>query len=345
MDDLAKQSPPERETYFIQAATELGLTPSIVEKDFWVCWTLKRLFNLKCVENHLLFKGGTSLSKVHDLIRRFSEDIDLSIHRAILGFKGRKDPTASGLSNNQRNRRIEELGIEARLKINNVIQPELLKLIREQLGREGWSLEPDPSDSDGQSLAFAYPRTTLTPKTFAYIRPVVKIEFGARSDHWPAESKTLKPYVAEALPTAMEQVEVIVKVMSARRTFWEKATILHQMAHLPDHRQFPDRHSRHYADLASMIESGLISPEDDNEDKLLKAVVDHKMTFYRSGWANYQTAVRGRLKLLPQENRIPALSRDLVSMREMFFDEPPKPETILEILRKWEKRFNLSADQ
>ena len=253
MDDLAKQSPAERGTYFMQAATELGLTPSIIEKDFWVCWILKRLFNLECVENHLLFKGGTSLSKAYKLIRRFSEDIDLSIHRASLGFEGKKDPATPGLSNKLRNRMIEALGMEARAKIQNEIQPELKELIREQLGSDEWNLERDPTDPDGQSLAFAYPRTSLTPETSAYIRPAVKIEFGARSDHWPAESKTLKPYVAEALPDAMEQVEVIVKAMSARRTFWEKATILHQMAHLPDHRQFPDRYSRHYADLSAMV--------------------------------------------------------------------------------------------
>ena len=340
MDDLAKQSPAERGTYFMQAATELGLTPSIIEKDFWVCWILKRLFNLECVENHLLFKGGTSLSKAYKLIRRFSEDIDLSIHRASLGFEGKKDPATPGLSNKLRNRMIEALGMEARAKIQNEIQPELKELIREQLGSDEWNLERDPTDPDGQSLAFAYPRTSLTPETSAYIRPAVKIEFGARSDHWPAESKTLKPYVAEALPDAMEQVEVIVKAMSTRRTFWEKATILHQMAHLPDHRQFPDRYSRHYADLAAMVEARVVSPEDDNEDKLLIAVVDHKMTFYRSGWANYKTAVRGSLILLPQENRVLELSRDLDSMREMFFDESPKPETVFESLRNWEKHFN-----
>ena len=89
-----------------------------------------------------------------------------------------------------------------------------------------------------------------------------------------------------------------------------------------------------------MIEAGVVSPEDDNEDKLLIAVVDHKMTFYRSGWANYKTAVRGSLILLPQENRVLELSRDLDSMREMFFDEPPKPETVFESLRNWEKHFN-----
>jgi hypothetical protein len=59
----------------------------IVEKDFWVCWTLKELFRLPAIGEHLIFKGGTSLSKVFKVIERFSEDIDVSIDRSFLGFR------------------------------------------------------------------------------------------------------------------------------------------------------------------------------------------------------------------------------------------------------------------
>ena len=53
-----------------------GMTPAIVEKDFWVCWTLGRLFAHPDLSRLLMFKGGTSLSKVFNLIERFSEDSD-----------------------------------------------------------------------------------------------------------------------------------------------------------------------------------------------------------------------------------------------------------------------------
>ena len=66
----------------------MGLPPHVIEKDFWVCWTLKRLFSLESLKENLLFKGGTSLSKAYRLIRRFSEDIDISIQRDSLGFGG-----------------------------------------------------------------------------------------------------------------------------------------------------------------------------------------------------------------------------------------------------------------
>ena len=55
------------------------------EKDYWVCWLLGKIFADPRWEPHLVFKGGTSLSKVFNAIQRFSEDIDLSVSPALLG--------------------------------------------------------------------------------------------------------------------------------------------------------------------------------------------------------------------------------------------------------------------
>jgi predicted nucleotidyltransferase component of viral defense system len=77
MDKLARLPAAERRDVFIEAAAGLGIRPTIVEKDFWVCVVLKFLFQKSRLGQSLVFKGGTSLSKVHGLIERFSEDIDL----------------------------------------------------------------------------------------------------------------------------------------------------------------------------------------------------------------------------------------------------------------------------
>lgn len=70
--------PKERQTlYFEQASDVLGLHPAAIEKDFWVVWILGQLFSSELLGPKILFKGGTSLSKVFGLINRFSEDIDL----------------------------------------------------------------------------------------------------------------------------------------------------------------------------------------------------------------------------------------------------------------------------
>src|SRR5205807_10035449 len=58
----------------------------MVEKDFWVSWTLAVLFAHPEFGEQLVFKGGTSLSKVFGMIERFSEDIDLSVSPEFVGI-------------------------------------------------------------------------------------------------------------------------------------------------------------------------------------------------------------------------------------------------------------------
>ncbi len=77
MNNVAVLSVDERNELFQETATLMKTTSAIVEKDFWVVWTLNKLFSDKRLNKILMFKGGTSLSKVFNLIGRFSEDIDL----------------------------------------------------------------------------------------------------------------------------------------------------------------------------------------------------------------------------------------------------------------------------
>ena len=66
-----------------------------------------------------------------------------------------------------------------------------------------------------------------------YITPRVKLELGARGDPWPTEEKVIRPYAAEDYPDFFEDPDCTVTVLSAQRTFWEKATALHAEAHRP----------------------------------------------------------------------------------------------------------------
>jgi hypothetical protein len=60
----------------------------------------------------------------------------------------------------------------------------------------------------------------------------VKIEMGARSDQWPAHQYTLQPYLALHVKGSLESPDVELKAMDAKRTFWEKATILHSFVRI-----------------------------------------------------------------------------------------------------------------
>lgn len=75
----------ERRLYIEQAAIRRSVSPGIMEKDFWVCWLLGVLFESEFAAD-LVFKGGTSLSKVFGIIDRFSEDIDLSLSPQFLNL-------------------------------------------------------------------------------------------------------------------------------------------------------------------------------------------------------------------------------------------------------------------
>ena len=110
MDTFVKLNPEERRIFFEGTATPRNMQAQIVEKDFWVCWTLKELFDMPVIGEHLIFKGGTSLSKVFKVIERFSEDIDVSIDRGFLGFGGTNEPEA-GASNKEKQRRNEALKV------------------------------------------------------------------------------------------------------------------------------------------------------------------------------------------------------------------------------------------
>lgn len=77
MDNIVNLSQKERNELFSETAALMNTTNAIIEKDFWVVWVLGKIFVDDRLKTILKFKGGTSLSKVYNLIARFSEDIDL----------------------------------------------------------------------------------------------------------------------------------------------------------------------------------------------------------------------------------------------------------------------------
>jgi hypothetical protein len=338
MDAFAQSSPENRRDGFVQTAVARRMDPIIVEKDFWVCWTLKELFRLPEMGGHLIFKGGTSLSKIFKVIERFSEDIDVSIDRAFLGFGGANEPEAGG-SNKEKQRRIEALKAACQQKIAGVLHPALNAAIQSKVpANETWSLRNDDEDPDQQTLLFEYPSSFATASE-SYIRRAVKIELGARADQWPSESKTVKPYVAEQFPQGFKEGSCTVKVLSAERTFWEKATILHAEFHRPADKPIPERFSRHYCDFYELIRKG-VAKSAVQKPELLTRVAEHKSLFFRSASARYGDAVRGTLRIAPPEHRLKPLRDDYARMQQMFFGQPPEFDSIIAILTQWESEFN-----
>ena len=338
MDAILQLSPRQRSELFQQTSQATGMEAVIVEKDFWVCWTLKELFGLPTIGEHLIFKGGTSLSKVFKVIERFSEDIDVSIDRSFLGFGGTNEPEA-GASKKEKQRRIDGLKAACQQKIAKALLPALEAAIKAKVRQdEKWALQSDADDPDQQTLLFDYP-TSFPPDSAGYVRRVVKIEMGARSDHWPCEAKSITPYAAEQFPQGFKEGSCTLKVLSVERTFWEKATILHAEFHRPADKPVPERFSRHYCDFYELIRKGVAKSAEPRLD-LLARVAEHKSLFFKSSWAKYGEATRGRLRIAPSEQRLKTLGADYVKMQQMFFGEPPGFDDIITLLRQWESEFN-----
>lgn len=311
----------------------LGLPPASIEKDFWVCWTLRELFGLPEWGEQLTFKGGTSLSKGWQLISRFSEDIDVVIDREFLGFGGET------LSNKQQKRLLKEC--------SRRVQEELRHFLARRLGQAipasmTWEvvLADESEDPDQQTLLFQYP--SLFNGNIAYLRRVVKIELGARSDTEPVDSPIIRPYLAEAFPELLKDSAFSLRTVAARRTFWEKAMLLHEETFRPLEKRRKARLSRHYYDLWCLIRKGIAAQAMADHD-LFDHCARHRQIFFRQSWVDYDMLRKGSLRLVPPPEQLSAWRHDYEAMREsMFFDEPPGFDEVLESVRRFEEEFNRS---
>ena len=211
MDEFARRPAEDRRAFIDEAAARRDLTPIIIEKDFWVCWTLRRLVMCPDLAGHMTFKGGTSLSKAYGIIARFSEDIDLTISRAAPLLSEVASPMDSDITGKERERRTKALKAAAQAYVATVAMPILAREIEVALGTaEGWSLALDPDDKDQQTLLFVYPRTSGYGLAYGenyggadesgYIKPRIKLEFGARGDTEPFALRPILPIWPKTFP-------------------------------------------------------------------------------------------------------------------------------------------------
>jgi len=340
MDTVAQLASEERAELFTETAARMGVFPIIAEKDFWVCWALKTLFAHPGERPGLLFKGGTSLSKVFHVIERFSEDIDLSLNRHDLGFTGDRDPL-NAASYSQANRLGKELEAECKSYIVDRQLPALARDFASVLADDAddWQLVID--EIDAQTINFRYPRG-LAPaeyEGYRYVRPTVRLEFGARSDHWPAAMHSVTPYAAEFFPDHFQVPSFQVNTLAVERSFWEKVTLLHSEYHRPHTSPPRQNPSRHYYDVAMLARTG-IKQRALEDLGLLAQVAKHKDYLFHTGWSNYAEAVPGTMRLLPHPDLEKPLRNDYADLQEMIFRDPPTFEQVLEEVGHIEEEVN-----
>jgi len=341
VNEFLSFSEDRRRTVCEQAQDKLGLPPATIEKDFWVCWTLKKLFNLPKWGPRLTFKGGTSLSKGWGLIERFSEDIDIVINRDALGFGGDMAPDRAP-SKKQTRKRLDALKAASQDCVNKTLLPLLVEAISQEMPAElSWHLDLDPDDPDGQTLLLAYP--TAFNDQMAYLRQVVKIELGARSDTEPTLDVDIHPYLGDAFPNLFTQTHFSVRAVSPARTFWEKAMLLHKETFRPPEKRRQARMSRHYYDLYRLIGAG-IGQKASGDLELFERIAAHRQVYFRYTWVDYDTLRPGHLKLVPPDDQLANWKSDYTAMKdEMFFGEIPEFDDLIQTARKFQDEFNGKA--
>ena len=186
-----------------------------------------------------------------------------------------------------------------------------------------------------QTVTFEYPRLFFSSATLNEIR----LEIGPLAAWSPSQNAEITSYAAEEYPQLFTVPSTIVRTAIPERTFWEKATILHQEANRPAGKTMPKRYSRHYYDMFMFARSVYLESALANSN-LLADVVAFKQKFYRTPWSKLEDAKPGSLRLAPSQNRVAELQRDYEAMRLMLFGNRPSLDEIVEEMSALEERIN-----
>ena len=312
-----------------QAANKTGLPVQAVEKDLWVTVVLQMVFALP-VANHLVFKGGTSLSKVWKVIRRFSEDIDLAIDPSIWGFEG--DLTKKQI---KRLRKASSIFVRDELCLS-------LKGVVSETGMEKWlQVEADP-DGEGDGT-YPEPRMihvrykSLFNENLPYLHSEVKLEVGARSLLEPTAKAAVTSVIEDVLPISTTIKQVMIPTALAEKTFLEKAFLLHELFSAQSSRE-ANRKSRHLYDLAQIMNTDIASRAI-ADDNLWNTIHHHRELFTSMSGVDYTPDIRKRIRLLPPDDVIDDWRSDYKDMQSsMIYGEKP---TFTELMKKMRELENL----
>lgn len=310
------------------AGEKNNLPAYAIEKDWWVVQTLSILNNTE-IGKHLVFKGGTSLSKAWNVIERFSEDIDLAVDRTFFGFEGE-------LGKNQRT----NLRKAANKYITETLFPELKKAF-EEAGLKGVKFELEEiktSDQDPVIINVYYPALIESP---GYIQPRVQIEIGCRSLREPFANRSILSIVDSSYSKAdFKQDSITIPTVLPERTFLEKIFLLHEEFQRPKEKVRVDRMSRYLYDIYQILK--IVTAEKALTDNTLyDTIVKHRYNFTRIGGVDYNLHQPQSIDFLPSEKLLPAWKADYEKMREqMIHGDSPKFEDLIKSLEELKEKIN-----
>jgi hypothetical protein len=283
----------------------------------------------------MVFKGGTSLSKVWRVIKRFSEDIDIAVDRSLFGLEN-KDLTK---------KQIKTLRKKSSLFVRDILATDLTAAI-EHAGLSSFLTVEAAPDGEGDSTypeprqIHIYYQTVLPAVSDNYLREEVLLEVGARSLFEPTAPATVQSFVTEVFPhlsQASASPQILVAV--AEKTFLEKAFLLHELF-TTDGCRNANRKSRHLYDLCQLMKSG-VGPKAIDDTPLWESIAHHREVFTSVHNVDYSSDIRKNICLLPPGNVFDTWRADYETMvSHMIYDNAiPSFEDILKQMADIQSRF------
>ena len=322
-----------RRTVFEQTAAKIKLPVAAIEKDFWVTEILSILFSLPYA-GKMVFKGGTSLSKVWGIIRRFSEDIDIAIDPSMFGIEG--DVTKKQLKKLRKTSSVfvrDTLANDLAISVEQAGLSEFV-IIKADHDGEGDETYPEP-----RQIHIIY-KSVLHSEANQYLRDEVLLEVGSRSLSEPAVKAKVGSFVASVFPQmAFNENETNVIAAVAEKTFLEKSFLLHELFSTDGCRN-ANRKSRHLYDLSKMLEAG-IADKAILDDELWETIRHHREVFTSIRDVDYTPDVRRRITLVPPDSVIEEWKKDYdtMVMNMIYEDKVPTFADILRDVSKIERMF------
>lgn len=319
---------------FLLTSRQKHLPEPIIEKDWWVTQVLNILFSLP-IADQLVFKGGTSLSKAWQLIERFSEDIDLAVN-----------PAYFGVSDTPTKKQIKQL----RKRSSLFVAEDLATMLQAALDEAGLSalcrMEVQPN-GEGDST-YPEPRvislhyhSLYEENAMSYVRPVVKLEVGARSLIEPMESFVCKSMVSEVLPV-QDYSPATIHVAAPKKTFLEKVFLLHELFSIERSNLLANRRSRHLYDLERMMDKPFAVAAI-HDDVLWEHIRQHRMAFTAMLGVDYSDDMRFHLRLTPPEQWQSEWQDDYNRMcQTMIYGDKLPFDQLLARINELEERFRAS---
>ena len=321
--------PDERKSVaYTQIAENTGMAAHAVEKDWWVVQVLATIFEMQSGQ-HLVFKGGTSLSKAWGLINRFSEDVDLAIDRSFLGFDGEL-----------RKKEITALRKKANQYITQTFFPELKQRMSDKgFNNVRWEiLNSTESDQDPKIIMMHYPNVIQSP---GYLQPRVQIEIGCRSLREPFKLQAINALLDEHYPeTDFALPAIQVPTVVPERTFLEKIFLLHEEFSKPNQLIRVDRLSRHLYDVYQLSKTNIVNNAL-TDTQLYETIVNHRHQFTRVSQVDYNLHQPQSINPIPPEEIIKRWEADYQTMlTEMIYGDAPTFKQIIEQLINLKSKIN-----